>query len=182
MKKLLFLVLLSLILPPTLALADSDENVERRRPERPGIQEIRTERQELRSTVAENHANRLERRFTLYYTRLSNIITRFQARLDTLKTAGKDTTAAQAKLDLAKTRLEEAKAKGDAAVAAFKAIDPAKFSEQRTQAFAARDLAMEARKLFQETHTLLKDALKELKKISKPALPAASSAVENSDK
>lgn len=142
------------------------------------IQEIR---QEFRSKVAENHANRLERRFKSYYERISKIMVRFQARLDTLKTQGKDTSPTQVKLDSAKAKLELAKIKGEAAVAAFRVIDPAKFSEQRDQVFAARDLAKEARGLFVETQTLLKDALKSLKTISKPALPAASVAVENAN-
>ncbi len=177
--------------------AESDENVTRRRPDSPErveIQEIRQDRreerqenreevreqvQEIRSNVAENHANRLERRFAFYYSRLSNIITRFEKRLDILKADGKDVTSVSTKLTEVKSKLESAKAKGVEAVNAFKAIDPAKFSEQKTQVLSARDLANEARKLFVETHTLLKDALKALKAISKPAVPAASSAVEN---
>lgn len=115
--------------------------------------------------MAENHANRLERRFKFYFDRLTGITTRFQTRLDTLKGSGKDVAAIQAKLDSAKTKLADAKTKGEAAVAAFRAIDPAKFSEQKTEAMAARDLANSARKLFLETHALLKDALVSLKAI-----------------
>lgn len=191
MKKYLYLsiftVLCSLFI--SQVKAESDENITRRRPDRPAsieIQEIRQDRmeerqenrQEVRSNVAENHANRLERRFAFYYSRLGNIITRFEKRLDILKADGKDITAVSAKLTEVKSKLESAKAKGVEAVSAFKAIDPAKFSEQKTEAFAARDLANSARKLFVETHTLLKDALKTLKTISKPALPAASASVE----
>ncbi len=168
MKKYLifsiFYILCSLFI--TQAHAESDENVTRRRPERAvQIQEIRQDRQEFRSKVAENHANRLERRFKFYFDRLTGIIARFQTRLDTLKTNGKDITAIQTKLDSAETKLAEAKVKGEAAVAAFRAIDPAKFSEQKSEALAARDLAVAARKLFVETHALLKDALKSLKTI-----------------
>ena len=89
MKKYLifsiFYILCSLFI--TQAHAESDENVTRRRPERAvQIQEIRQDRQEFRSKVAENHANRLERRFKFYFDRLTGIIARFQTRLDTLKT------------------------------------------------------------------------------------------------
>lgn len=142
--------------------------------------EIQTARQEFRSDVAENHAARLERRFGLYSTRFTGIFTRFQSRIDILKNEGKDTALVQTKLDAAKLKLDEAETKGKEAVAAFRAIDPAKFEEQKEKAFAARDLAVSARKLFVDTHNLLKDALKELKNISKPALPAASAAVRNS--
>lgn len=172
MKKYLLIVATALLLTPITVRAESDENVTRRRPDHPAqaeIQEIRQDRmedrQERRSNIAENHANRLERRFTFYYTRLSNIIIRFEKRLDILKADGKDIAAVSAKLTEVKTKLESAKAKGAEAVAAFRAIDPAKFSEQKTEALAARDLANSARKLFVETHTLLKDALKSLKAI-----------------
>jgi hypothetical protein len=186
MKKYILIAALAVLLSPASAAAQSDENVTKRRPDRPAqveIQEIREDRmenrQERRSNVAENHANRLERRFEFYYKRLTNIITRFQRRLDILKAEGKDISTVTTKVAAVKSKLEEAKTKGMAAVSAFKAIDPAKFSEQKTEALAARDLATEARKLFIETHALLKDALKSLKTISKPALPAASAAVEN---
>ena len=135
--------------------------------------------QEFKSRVAENHANRLEKRFKFYYERMTKIMVRFQTRLDTLKAQGKETTPIQVKLDAAKAKLELAKTKGEAAVAAFRGLDPTKFQEQKTERLAARDLAKEARKLFLEAHALLKEALKSLKTISKPALPAASSAVEN---
>jgi hypothetical protein len=179
MKKYLtfsiFYILCSLFI--TQVHAESDENVTRRRPERAvQIQEIRQDRQEdreerreqvqeLRSSVAENHANRLERRFKFYFDRLSGIINRFQTRLDTLKASGKDVVATQSKLDTAKSKLAEAKTKGESAVSAFRTIDPAKFSEQKEEAKAARDLAEAARGLFKEVHTLLKDALKSLKAI-----------------
>lgn len=162
------------------------EAKETRQEVRQQIQEQRKEvreavasvRQETRSKVAENHANRLEFRFNFYVERFNDIIERFQTRLTELTNSGKDVSAVQAKLDAAKAKLAEAQAKGKEAVAAFRAIDPAKFSEQKTEALAARDLANQARTLFSETGALLKQALRELKNISKPALPAASAAVE----
>ncbi len=179
MKKYLsltiFIILCSLFV--VQVQAESDENVTKRRPDRPAQAAIQEIRQENRSKVAENHANRLERRFGFYYDRLSKIIVRFEARLVILDNAGKNTADSKAKLALAKTKLEAAKVAGQEAVVQFRAIDPAKFSEQKTEAFAARDLAVSARKLFQESHQLLKDALKSLKTISKPALPAAKEAL-----
>lgn len=136
--------------------------------------------QEWREKIAENHANRLERRFKFYYERMIMITERFQKRIDTLKEAGKDTANVQSKLDSTKTKLEEARKKGEEAVTAFRTIDPAKWNEQKTQIMAARDLAMNARKLYFEARELLKVALKELKTLFKPALPAASVAVDNS--
>lgn len=188
MKQYLFFTLTALVLLPSIVFAESDENVTKRRPDNQTnvqIQEVRQDLNENRdgisNKVAQNHANRLKRRFQFYYDRFTNIIARFKARLAILEGQGKNITAVTAKLDLAKTKLEEAKAKGIEAVAAFVAIDPAKFSQQKTERLAARDLANAAHQLFVDTHNLLKDALKELKTISKPALPAASPAVENAE-
>jgi hypothetical protein len=181
MKKYLLIALTSLILTPTVVMAVSDENITKRRPDNSPsqvqVQEIRQERieertekreevkekiQERRSNIAENHATRLEKGFASYFMRFSNIISRFQTRLDLLKKEGKDVASAQTKLDSAKTKLSEARSKGDASIAAFKAIDPAKVTEQKTELIAARDMATAARKLFTETHDLLKLALKEV--------------------
>lgn len=128
------------------------------------MREVMTEnRQEVRSVVAENHANRLERRFKFYYDRLSGIATRLQTRLTTLKSGGKDTSIAETKLTEAKTKLETAKSLGSQAVAAFRAIDPAKFEEQKAEAIAARDLANQARVAFKEALSLFRSVLKEVK-------------------
>jgi hypothetical protein len=185
MKKYLLIALTSLILTPTVVMAVSDENITKRRPDNSPsqvqVQEIRQERieertekreevkekiQERRSNIAENHATRLEKRFASYFMRFSNIISRFQTRLDLLKKEGKDVASAQTKLDSAKTKLSEARSKGDASIAAFKAIDPAKVTEQKTELIAARDMATVARKMFAESNDLLKLALKELKNIN----------------
>ncbi|MFH1244154.1 MAG: hypothetical protein V1487_01060 [bacterium] len=169
MKKILFVILLIGLVTPLQVHAE-------------GLREQRRELVgEFRSKVAENHANRLEKRFTFYYERMEKIIARFQTRLDTLKGQGKDTAPTQAELNGAMAQLVLAKSKGEAAIAAFRALDPTKFQEQKIERLAARDLAKEARGLFLETHQLLKEALKSLKTISKPALPAASVAVESAN-
>jgi chromosome segregation ATPase len=195
-KNLIFILALILLINASLVKAVSDENVITRRSEKAAeIQEIRTERKEnrqekreevkenieaKRSEIAENHANRLEKRFTAYSTRLSNIIIRFQERLAKLKSEGKSVSSIETELQAAKAKLESAKSKGVEAIAAFRAIDPTSIADQKAALMAARDLANSARKLFEEAHTSLKSALKSLKVISKPALPAASAAVNNS--
>ena len=175
MKKALLLVPLILIIVATPASAEDknprETRIENRQEVREEIRENREEvrelrqenRQEVRSVVAENHANRLERRFKFYYDRLSGIASRIQTRLDTLKSNGKDTTTALAKLTEAKTKLESAKTLGAQSVAAFRAIDPANFEEQKTEAKAARDLANQARAAFKDALALLKAVLKEVK-------------------
>lgn len=181
MKKSLLLALATILVFPSLASAVSDENVTKRRPDAPAKLEIQEIRQDIRNNIAKNHAERLQNRFTFYGDRLGNIITRFQLRLDTLKANGKNTTATQVKLDLAKSKLAEAKLKGETSIAAFTALESSNLKEQKAEFLAARDLANSARKLFEETHTVLKEALRELKTISKPALPASSAAVENAN-
>lgn len=179
----LFLAI-ALFLGIFVPVAHAETNREMRETRREEIQEMRTERleerEQIRSKVAENHANRLERRFGLYYKRLSNIVDRFQARLDYLKTQDKDVAALQARLDSIKVKLTAAKEAGDKAITAFKEIEPGTWEVQQPKLQAARDLANTARELYKEVHTLLKSALKDLKLVSKPALPASSTAVEQS--
>lgn len=161
MHKSLIIVLFLIFLSFGSATAEEPRRMEVQKITR----EIKETRQETRSTVAELHSKRLTQRFGFYTTRLSGIIRRFEARLEVLKGEGKDVSAVQDKLDEAKLKLDEATTKGQEAVAGFDAIDPARFSEQRSEAFAARDLATAARKLFQEVHALLKEALRLLKVI-----------------
>lgn len=173
MKKSFLFALALLVFTPSLVLAVSDENVTKKRPDKPAqvqVQEIRqelqTKREEVRNRITENHALRLTNRFTAYYQRLSNIIARFQTRLDLLTNEGKITTETQVKLDIAKAKLEAAKSSSDSAITAFFALDP-----------LAKDLAISAHDLYKETLSLLKDALKSLKTITQPTLPAAKEAL-----
>lgn len=161
--------------------SNREERVEMRKQVKQEIKEKFQEKlQENRDKRAENHANRLERRFKFYYERMSKIMDKFQKRIDYLKDQGKNVTAVQTKLDSAVAKLEEARKKGEEAISAFRAVDPTKWEEQKTQIKAARDLAILARSLYADTKVLLKAALTELKTIVKPALPAASTAVNNS--
>lgn len=136
--------------------------------------QLQVSRQEWRSTVAQNHALRLENRFGRYGNRLNNIVERLQTWLNTLKSEGKDVSTAQAKLDEAKTKLASAKTLGLDAVAKFKAIDPAKYEEQRDQALAARDVAQQARLAFMDALKLIKQVRDSLKGLRPSASPTVS--------
>lgn len=179
------LALLLVILFPALAMAASDENVTKRRPDRgvqAEIQEIRqSDVSETKIRMIAAHADRLEKRFSFYYDRLNKIIIRFEERLSILTKAGKNIKTIQIKLNTAKAKLLEAKLKGESVVSLFRTVDPTKLREQKVVVQGARDMTVATIKLFQESHNLLKSALKELKTISKPALPAASAAVQNSE-
>lgn len=124
---------------------------------------IQEKRQEVRAHVAEVHAKRLEKRFEVYGKRLESIIERLQARIDILQTNGKDTTAAQAKLDEAESALTQAKTKANSAVSTFESVDPDQYEAQRSLALQAADIAKEAREDFQEVQSLLKEVVALLK-------------------
>lgn len=131
-------------------------------------EEVKSEKEERianretkRSDVAGKHADRLEEHFANYYTRLNMIMGKIQTRIDATTT--KDTAAAKAKLVEAKAKLEEAKTLGASSVAQFRAIDPAKWSEQKSKAEAARDTANKARESFKSTLALMVESIKSLK-------------------
>lgn len=140
---------------------DWTQKVETRITERAEKKEaIREKFLEQRSEVALVHATRLENHFTNYYNRLNSLAKKIQTRIDLAKSAGKNTTEAQEKLSTAITSLDSAKSLGEQAVAAFKAIDPEKYSEQRDQALAARDLAQNAKEEFRTALREMKEAVK----------------------
>lgn len=154
----------ALLLAPSAALALEPTRTAEIREKRASVSsQIQEKRQAVRAHVASVHAERLGKRFTVYYTRLSMMIEKVQKRIDALKAEGKDTTAAQAKLNEAKIALESAKKQADTSVSEFKDIDPDKYAEQRTQALQARDIAETARELFQKVLRLLKEAVSLLK-------------------
>ncbi|MEO8581563.1 MAG: hypothetical protein ABI425_03175 [Patescibacteria group bacterium] len=121
------------------------------------------ERQERRTDMAQKHAGNLETRFNEMYKRLSTLASKIQTRINAVKAEGKDTAAAQTKLDAAKASLESAKSLGQEAITAFKGIDPAKYDEQRSKALAAKDKAEQARKAFMTALQDMKDAVAALK-------------------
>lgn len=164
-------VFLTLTTPTHAQMGERLENradrIETRQASMAANREERQEnRQERRSDIAGKHADRLEERFANYYSRLSMIITRMLAHLETIDPTKKDTTLAKAKIAEAKLKLEEAKTLGATAVSLFRSIDPAKWSEQKTQALAARDTANQAREAFKATHALMVEAVKSLKSLN----------------
>lgn len=130
------------------------------------IQEKKTEIQEnvqaKKENVASNHADRLEKRFALYTKRLTSLADKIQTRIDKREQEGKKNGDAQLKVDTARKQLVLATELGAEAVKMFRAIEPAKYTEQRDQAIKARDKAKEARKAFVETHRLLREAIQEM--------------------
>ncbi len=147
---------------------ERQERIEERKEKREEVKATITERaqnrQEHRSEVAKQHAENLQKRFENHYTRLSNIASRIQTRLNTLEEKGEDVSTAQAKLDTANALLQQAQTLGDEAVKGFETIDPQKYEEQRELALAARDKAGKARQAYVDAMQSMKDALLALKK------------------
>lgn len=119
---------------------------------------ISAARQLYRTERAQNHGERIERRFAFYAQRLTNIATRIQTRIDTQKAAGKDTATAQAALDKAKTLLTQAVADGKQAVTMFQNISVAVWSTQTPEVKAAIEQANKARTGFVQVRLSLIDA------------------------
>ncbi len=115
-------------------------------------------RQLYRSERAQNHGERIEKRFAFYEERLRNIAARIQIRITTEKTAGKDTSAAQAALDKANTLLTQAVADGKLAVGMFQNISVAVWSTQAPEVKAAIEQANKARSGFVQVRLALIDA------------------------
>lgn len=123
------------------------------------------EKQERRTEIAQKHAINLELHFNAHYKRLATMADKIQTRINTFKSEGKDVSVAQAKLDSAKASLETAKSLGLEAIAAFKAIDPTQYEEQRDQALAAKQKAEQARKAFMTALEGMKETVKALKEL-----------------
>lgn len=119
----------------------------------------------LRTDHAKLHADRLERRFNFYFTRLSNIATRIQTNIDKTKAAGKNVAAVQTQLDTANTTLNQAKTDGASAVSMFRSIPVGSWDLQKPDVKAAIAQAQKARGEFVTARKQLVDVVTALKKL-----------------
>lgn len=183
MKKYLILLTLISLFVPTSILAEENinttnvRNTIRQRIETK-VREVKTNvlerkeerverRQERRDGSLQNHADRLSNRFSIYYERLSKIISKVEERFAVIEENGKDLTLAKEKLELAKSKLEEAKMAADEAVSLFESVEPEKYEDQKEVALKARDMANTARKLFLEVKSLINEAVRIAKGVSR---------------
>lgn len=186
MKKLLiiFSILLTLSLVnayPNYAKADNDdqtqEEIEDSATSVPGKKgkvaekrkevrnQIKEKGLEFRTNAAQAHAKRLERRFGFYYRRLTKIADKVQSRIakTEAKHEGLDLSAATARLEIARTTLEDARAEGEAAVVAFNEVEPTTPKELQQAAKKALNAAKTTREAFMEAASLLKQSVKLIK-------------------
>lgn len=144
-----------------------EEIHERRSDARERISEKREEMQEKRTEVREHvtqvHAERLQHRFSVYGDRLASIISRLEARLESLAENGKDVSAQQARLAEAQQLLVEAENTTADTITTFLDVDPESYEDQRTQALRARDLANSAREQYKAVHQMLVEIVQSLK-------------------
>lgn len=138
--------------------ADSRQEV------RTKLETIKVEKLDGRLTY---HTNNLQARFTYHYDRLNAILGKIEAIIDKKVTEGINMDAAKVKLDEARVKLEQAKTIGSQAIAAFKALNPDKLNEQKTEIKAARDLAVKARQTFIDALQLMQQTVKLIRIASK---------------
>lgn len=178
MKKILVLasVLLSLSVSSVFAEEDDSLNSNLKDRIRVRIENVREEvkerkleqkeiREENREQRSANHADRLTKRFGMYYERLNKIILKIQERIDNLDDQGKNMALSQEKLNLAKGMLAEAKENGDQAINLFNSIEADSYELQRETALKARDLAKQATKAYIDSHKLVKETVKIVKSV-----------------
>ncbi len=118
-------------------------------------EEVRTQLQERRADFAQQHTERLERRFALYAKQLLNVASRIETRAQTMSQNGKNTTEALAKVTEARLYITSAQNKGTDAVSQFRTIDPATYETQREIALSAKDLAEASREDFKTARDML---------------------------
>lgn len=121
----------------------------------------------------------LSKKYAFISNRFNNIISRFETRINILVKAGKQSELVNvsAKLAEAQKQLVLANTASVNVMNAFSAISTISTKGDFTN---LQILIKTANGEYKKVNTLLKVALKELKAISKPALPASSSAVNNS--
>lgn len=160
----------------TEGLQVREENKEKREEQKTVAVAARSQFNLVRASA---RATILERKYEFISKRFDNIIARFESRITTIESTGKDLdlTEVKSKLDAAKLKLVEAKVDGNVAVEGFKSITASSTKEDFTK---LQVLVKTADASFRAVNDSLKIALKQLKPISKPALPAASPAVSNS--
>lgn len=123
-------------------------------------------RLEVRMSIAQIHAQRLEKRFAYYYERLNKIITKISEKIALQKAAGKDTSQVEVNLEIAKDKMIAAKTYGDEAISKFNDIKADNYQGERDLAILARDDAWSARNSYQEVLQILKEIVKTLKELS----------------
>ena len=139
------------------------------------VQERVQERQELREEVRQNleekkqervgaftlrHAERLEKRFTDYARRLTNIADRLEQRINTTTPEFKQKEEALEKIAEARQLLSQAEVGALDSISQFRSIDVIEYESYRSIALSARDTAEETRELFLEARKTLQEALR----------------------
>ncbi|OGI75988.1 hypothetical protein A3C67_01310 [Candidatus Nomurabacteria bacterium RIFCSPHIGHO2_02_FULL_42_19] len=129
--------------------------------------EVRIKKEEFRSASKERKAEfrsrareMLSQRFEVVVANLEKIQARVGEIIEKLKADGKDTEDAESYLDLSEQKLEAAKDK----VAEIKALIPDTDEKVTPEVFEQiKLLAREAKDLLKESHSALRDAIKEIK-------------------
>lgn len=130
-------------------------------------EQVRERRLESVEARLHRHADRLDRRFTFYYSRLTLIADKIEKRLSVLSSDGKDVTDARAKLAEARSQIEAAKALGNQAVAAFSSIMVTDDRDALRAAIkSAKDIVKQTREACRSAVSLLKETVRLVRGVS----------------
>lgn len=171
-----FLIIFALsltALSPVLAISPNDLRVtvtarrqqdQEKKQER--VEQIQENHQQIRANIASHHADRLERRFAFYHSRLLRLLNKISRRAQIMADDGKDTADAMQTIGQTASALDQAKDKGAEAITLFQSIDPDTYEAQKDIVLQARDLAQEARDSFFHTLQSLKQIISALRQIN----------------
>lgn len=114
---------------------------------------------QARAQMLNQHAMRIQKRYTFYYQRLTSISEKIETRLEKLAEEGKDVTQGQERLADALKLLEQAMEKAETAQEGFNNVEPEDYQAQRRIALQARDDALQAQALFMQTLLEMRQAV-----------------------
>lgn len=146
-----------------------DERIEMRQEFRAETKEQRQEEtQERRENrwkgFASRHFERLKRRHSEYVTRFQVLISRLQKNIDEKKTAGKDVTAPQAKLNEAKQQLSDAQTQSSKTLSELEKLSTTASVDAQLNVQALQS-AQASGKAFLKVQMTLREVVKLLKEI-----------------
>lgn len=124
--------------------------------------EIRSDRQELRSTIAKKRSEELSKHCATVETNLTNILTRVDARIAKQKAENKNISSAETAVAEARTDLDSGKSFCDQAVAKFDSVPTDKWETQKPVLTEARSLAKQSREMFVKARKAIGTAVKSL--------------------
>ncbi len=121
---------------------------------------VKQQREQLKQRLVAKHTVRIGQRFRFYEQRLNRIIEKIEQKITQLESDGHDLEAARQELGTAKSSLEQAQATADQAINKLTTIENLAEEKRINSYEEAQQITLEARQLFQEVLTSLKQVVK----------------------